>query len=83
MKLGIYSVFDQKAQAFFTPSYYHYKGEAVRSFEDIMKDPKSILNKHPEDYDLYMIGQFDDQQGKVEGLSQPELVIRGSEVKPV
>ena len=38
---------------------------AIRSFSDAVQDQDSAFNKHPEDYSLWEIGEFDDQTGEI------------------
>ena len=54
------SVYDSKGEFYSNPICCKSKGEAVRSFEDEVNDPKSPIFKHPEDYTLFAIGEFDD-----------------------
>lgn len=48
------------------------KGAGIRSFRDITNDVKSDVNKHPEDYTLFHVGNFNDETGAVAGLASPE-----------
>ena len=54
------SVYDAKAETFAPPVAAVALGEAVRSFEDAVNDPQCPFNKHPEDYTLFHLGEFDD-----------------------
>lgn len=64
-KILIFSVFDKKAVAYLAPFYFPQKGQAIRAFEDSINDPQSTFNKHPEDYALFELGQFDDTSGVI------------------
>lgn len=59
----VVSVYDRKAFVFMTPFISLTIGEAVRIFEDAVKDDKTMLNKHPADYSLYHLADFDDVSG--------------------
>ncbi len=63
MKLILFAVHDKKLEAFMAPHPCLTKGEAIRNFSDTVNDPKSRLNKHPGDYDLYELGSWDDTSG--------------------
>jgi hypothetical protein len=65
----IVSIYDKAAGAYMRPLYVNAVGEAVRQFEDEVMNPESPLNRHPEDYDLYKLGEFDDAKG--ETINQP------------
>lgn len=64
-KLQIFSVFDKKAVAYLQPFYYQQKGQAIRAFEDSVNNPETAFNKHPEDFSLYLLGEFDDTTGEI------------------
>lgn len=78
MKWRVYSVRDGKAEFYFTPFTQKTHGEAERSFGDLAKNPKTSIGQHPEDFDLYYLGEFDDQTGKMELLNTPQHVIKAA-----
>lgn len=41
------------------------RAEAIRSFREAVNDPQTPINKHPTDYELYTIGQYDDIKGEL------------------
>ena len=61
----MYSIHDNKAEAYLPPFYLHNKNMAIRSFSDAVQDEASTFFKHPEDYSLWEIGEFDDQTGEI------------------
>ena len=71
MKMKLVSVYDAKAQVFTPPMAFPTIGFAERSFVDAVNDPQSQYNKHPEDYTLFRVGEFDDQTGMTENLDTP------------
>lgn len=56
--------------------------QAVRGFTDeINNDPtKSNIAQHPDDYDLYLIGHYDEVEGRLMPLDRPDLVVRGKDL---
>lgn len=80
MKLQIFSIFDEKAQAYNSPQYLQHKGEAIRMLQTTMDNKDSMLSKYPQDFSLYCIGDYDDNLGKISGKIEPELVIRATEL---
>lgn len=74
MILRMFAVYDTKAVAYMQPFFYASVGQALRGFGDACLDDKSPLSKHPSDYQLFEIGQFDDNAGSVEGVSQPKYL---------
>lgn len=68
MKMVICSIYDVKAEAFSQPMFFQAVGQALRSFIDAVSDTSRADNnfaKHPADYNLYRIGEFDDQTGAI------------------
>lgn len=79
MILKIYSVFDSKAvffgQPFFDPNLND--GSAIRNFSDAVNDgsnPNNMWHKHPEDYSLFYIGDFDSTSGELTPVTPQNLV---------
>lgn len=70
----VFSVFDEKAQVYSTPVFLPHKGLAVREFSDVVKDKNSALAKHPSDYKLCLLGEFDNVSGGFLACPQPEFV---------
>lgn len=81
MKHLLVSVFDSKVGAFSQPFFVRTKGEAIRSFTDAVKDSGTMFAKHPADYRLYVIGEFDDNDGRLIGSGNPEPLIGADEVE--
>lgn len=64
MKVRAFSVFDSKTGAYMLPQFLRNAGEATRSFEAAVNDGQSTFSKHPADFTLFEIGEFDDSTGK-------------------
>lgn len=73
MRLCIYAVLDSKVDAFLQPFFMQRDGAAVRCFADAVNDPSSMLHKHPRDFMLLRIGEFDDSTGRVFPCEHVEL----------
>lgn len=61
----IFTVFDQKAKAYLPPWFMGQVGQATRVFGDCCSSLDHQFGVHPEDYELYEIGEFDDNIGKL------------------
>lgn len=72
MKFKIFSIFDSKAETFNTPIFLPTDGQAIRIFDDMTNDGKSEVSKHPEDYTLFVLGEFDSDNGLVTPLNTPK-----------
>lgn len=65
MNLKVYTVYDVKAEAFLNPLYFQTRGQAIRAFSDTARDSSSMIGKHPHDYTLFEIGEYDQLKGEV------------------
>lgn len=74
MKLGIYSIYDEKAEIHNTPFFQHNDAIAERSYNDLVKDPNTTIGKNPSDYKLYKIGEYDDVTAVIVPLSPLTLI---------
>ena len=83
MKLNLCSVKDRAADAYGRPMFVPSTGVAIRSFSDEINrsDADNQLYNHPDDFDLYEFGIFDDNSGTFEIYEQPKLLSLGKQVK--
>jgi len=58
------------------------QGEALRMFLDEVQNPQSRIHRHPEDFELYKIGMFDEQSGELQGM-KPERIARAIDLKEI
>jgi len=66
MKLKIYAVYDNKVESYLNPFTMRTRGEAVRSWADVVNDDKTQFHKHPADFTLMEIGEFDQDTGQLQ-----------------
>ena len=82
-KLKVFCVYDSKVQAFMQPFFLRSNGEAIRSFADIANDPQSNVCRHPEDFSLMLLGEYDDETGSFTNEKAPtNLGLASSYKKP-
>lgn len=74
----IFSVRDRAIDAFMQPFFAPATGAATRSFVDEVNRADSPMNQHPEDYDLYLLGTFDDSTGEF-STHAPRMVAIGKD----
>jgi len=79
----ICTVKDRAADAFGRPMFVPSTGVAIRSFSDEINrnNAENQLFNHPDDFDLYELGQFDDNTGLFTLHEQPKLLSLGKQVK--
>ena len=83
MKMIVCSIKDRAADAFGRPFYVPAVGVAIRSFQDEVnrKSDDSQIYAHPDDFDLFELGVFNDDSGLFELFEQPKLLMLGKQAK--
>jgi hypothetical protein len=80
MKYKVMAVMDRAVEGFGTPIFVRSVGEGERSFSDEVNrsDDNNQLNKHPEHFDLFLLGSYDSDSGFIDSLTIPTLVCTGN-----
>lgn len=81
MEKVVCAVRDSALAAFMNPFCSPSTGGAVRAFSDEVNRPESEMGKHPEDYELWNLGFFDESTGKFDCPGGPVLISRGKDVR--
>ncbi|UIB81480.1 nonstructural protein [Flyfo microvirus Tbat2_160] len=63
MILKIFTIYDSKVEAYMQPFFMQSKGAALRAFTDTISDRSTQFSKHPQDFTLFEIGEYDDSTG--------------------
>lgn len=71
MKVKVFAVLDLKVSAYMSPFTSGHAAQAVRSFEAACKDSNSQFSKHPEDFVLCEIAEFDDSTAQFVNHKSP------------
>lgn len=61
--MKLFVVYDSKAEVYQSIMPFRNKGEAIRGFAQGVNDPNTQLNKHPEDFTLFEIAEWDEDKG--------------------
>lgn len=82
MKVVIVALKDRATDTFGVPSFVPHLGGALRSFADEVnrKGEGNQLAAHPEDFDLFELGVYDDSKGSFEVLERPRQVAVGKDL---
>jgi hypothetical protein len=80
MKYTVCAVKDRAVDAFNRPLYVPTVGVAIRSFTDECNKKDSELYIHPEDYDFYELGSWDDQTAIYIPLEAPRVIARAQDI---
>jgi hypothetical protein len=76
MKKIYYAVFDRKAEMYSQPFLEIKDGTAIRAVQDIVINNKDhAFAKHPSDFSLFRLGDFDDETGIINGEEKPSKII--------
>lgn len=80
MRYKVLAIRDRAADMFSQPMFFTSVGIGIRAFGDEVKrtDANNNLSKHPEDFDLYHIADFDDSTGEFE-VCRPLMVAVGKD----
>ena len=83
MILTIVAVKDRAADAFMRPFFVPTPNMAIRSFMDEVNRDSSDnqLFVHPDDFDLYEIGIFDDSTGRITSYEDMKVLMLGKQAK--
>jgi len=75
-KVSVFSIYDRAASVYGTPFYSHNKQTAMRSVsaEVNRQDPTSTLSTSPSDFDLFELGEFDQDTGRFTTFENPQFV---------
>lgn len=63
MKQKAFCVMDSKTAFFGLPFFQPTVASGQRMFEQLVNDKSSLVGQYPEDFALYLIGEFDDDTG--------------------
>ncbi len=80
MKHQMFVIYDAKANAYMQPWFLTQQGMAQRAFSDCVNDTDHNFGKHPEDYTLFTIGEFDDATADIKWTA-PKSLGNGIEYK--
>ena len=61
----IFGVFDVKSDSYLHVMVLNTRAMAIRAFSDVANDTSSQINKHPEDYRLMVLAEFDESTGVI------------------
>lgn len=83
MRLIMCAVRDRAADAYARPMFVPSVGIAIRSFSDEVnrKAEDNQMYNHADDFDLYELGEYDDETAKFIILDTPKQLAIGKQVK--
>lgn len=78
MILNMYCIRDRATDSFGNPMFLMSHGQAIRSFTDEVNRAATdnTIYAHPDDYDLYHLGEYDTVQGEFKPI-KPSMILVG------
>lgn len=73
MILNIYALYDSKAMVYNRPFFFKNDAEAIRSFSDLCNDHECLPGRHPGDFALLQIGEYDEQTAEINPTKQRNI----------
>jgi len=73
----IVAVQDRALAAFNRPWYVQTRGFAIRAFSDEINKKDGQMRGHEDDFDLYILGSWDDETGAFENSTPPQQIAIG------
>lgn len=77
MKVQLFSVYDRKASIYMSPFVARSTIDATRQIAASFREPQmreTPVGQHPEDFDLFHVGSFDDETGDIVSFQKAALV---------
>jgi hypothetical protein len=71
---ALYTIYDIKAQVHNNPMVQNNNNEALRTFAQLANDTTTTVNKHPEDYQLCKVGEWDEYTGEIIGNKKLDML---------
>lgn len=78
--VNLYAVRDVVAAVFLTPFTSQNNQTAERMFRNMIQSEGNSLNQNPQDFDLYLVGDFDPVDGQIDNFDHNLLLIKGETV---
>lgn len=77
----LFAVKDKSMDTFLSPQAIPHHAQALRQWEEMCNDPSTSFCKHPKEFALYELGEFNVDTGRLTSLEVPHLLSNASDVK--
>lgn len=74
MTFSILATYDSKAECFHTPFFLPNDAMGERVFRQMCQDPDHQFSLNPEDYTLFNIGTYNDQDGSIQSTPATAII---------
>lgn len=69
--MKVFAVRDSKIDAFLSPFFMKTTGEALRGWQDVVNNSETAFCRHPNDFCLFQIAEYDELKGTFTNLTSP------------
>lgn len=77
---NLYAIYDNKAETIIGPVISEkHDAAAIRTYTDLLREPKVSLSQHPADYDLIGLGSIHNIAGEIAINPQTRLILSGAQ----
>lgn len=76
----LFCVYDSQTTMFGPPILGINKGDVIRQFTVLVNDGQSQFSKHPMDFALFEIGDYDESTGSIAPVAVPVRIITANEL---
>jgi hypothetical protein len=80
MKTKMYVIYDSKAKVYNKPFFMLNDSIAIRAVTDLANDLSTDVGRHPEDFILFSIGEYDDESATLDPIP-PQVLARAHELQ--
>lgn len=83
MKIQVFALRDLKSNQFGSPLFLQNVQVCLRSLSDEVNsgDSSSLVRQHPEDFELYHLGEWDPQTARFELFADPRSIVLAGTLK--
>jgi len=78
--MKMYSIYDKKMGSYMVPMFVKHIVEIQRNMIQVMSNEKSLVAQFPTDFEVYLLGEFNDKTGELTLKSKPEFQFNASDL---
>lgn len=80
MKKELFAICDVKTGSFYPPMVFVNRNDCMRAMHDDLAARDTVLSRHPEDFNVQYVGNWDEDRGLIIGNDVPLFAFSLSEV---
>lgn len=68
----VMAIYDSKGDFWLPPQVVRNKATAMRSWSEVVRNPETMISRHPEDFTAFLIATFDERTGQISPFQAPD-----------